>query len=173
MARKIEEFSLYGMNYKTKEFSAKEGLDIMDRLDTLSPVHLLKDTEILFAGDWIRLDNYDAINTLVCDKANILIPAYALKGLILRVQKVNFGFLDNWKTHRIPSRFLSNHEPITSTANQPVLAQIVSNNLASIKELEEYYSTHDAFNMFDLILVNTLNKALATEAAERDAKLNR
>lgn len=165
MARKLTEFSLYGVNYRSQEFSAMDGLDIMDRMDSMNPLEALSLTEVKADDGWAALSSVEIVNERVLDVAKIISPTIALKGLIYKVQDLNFGFLAGWKPIKIPFRFLSDHEPISSPTIKPIVAQLISEKLATVRELEEYYSTRDAFQMFDVILQNALNKALANEAA--------
>jgi hypothetical protein len=44
---------------------------------------------------------------------------------------------------------------------------IISQKLATIRELEEYYSYEDALNMIEVISVNSHNEWLAYEEAKR------
>jgi hypothetical protein len=44
---------------------------------------------------------------------------------------------------------------------------IISQKLATLRELEEYYSYEDALNMLEVISVNNCNEYLAYEDAKR------
>jgi hypothetical protein len=44
---------------------------------------------------------------------------------------------------------------------------IISRNMATLKELETYYSYEDALNMLEVITVNNANEWLAYEEAKK------
>lgn len=169
MAMKELEFEIFGLKYKTKQFSAIEGLKILDELLTVHPTIILRQTQIFHDENWINLD-YHSINNLVKDFANAVSPRMALKVLTSHVSDINFGFLDNWKVIQVPSRFLSNAKTVKVEGIEPIVSTLVQEGVASIRELEEYYSIEDAYRMFDIIMSKAVNNLLGQEEAEREAK---
>lgn len=172
MAMKEFEFEMFGLKYKTKQFAAIEGLSVLDRLSNIHPVILLRHTKIFLEGEWVDL-NYSTINSNVKDFSNAMSPQLALKALCAHVNDLNFGFLDTWKMIQVPARFLSGAKTVSAEGIEPVVATLVQEGVASIRELEEYYSLEDAYRMFDIIMSKTVNNLLGQEEAEREAKRNR
>ena len=172
MAMKELEFEIFGLKYKTKQFSAIEGLSILDSLATIHPVILLRQSQIYLDGEWLDL-NYQNINDLVKDFSNAISPRLALKVVCAHVNDFNFGFLDSWKMIQVPARFLSNASTVKAEGIEPIISTLVQEGVASIRELEEYYSLEDAYRMFDIIMSKSVNNLLGQEAAEREAKRSR
>ena len=52
----------------------------------------------------------------------------------------------------------------------PILSRLEGENLASKRELQEYYSLKDAFDMFDGSCLRAVNTANAQKKAEQEAK---
>lgn len=172
MAMKETEFEIFGLKYKTKQFSAIEGLSILDSLATIHPVIMLRHTKLIIDGKWEDL-NYSNINDNVKDFSNAMSPRMALKVLCAHVSDINFGFLDSWKAIQVPARFLSGAKTVSAEGIEPVISTLVQEGVASIRELEEYYSLEDAYRMFDIIMSKAVNSLLGQEEAEREAKRNR
>ena len=165
------ELEVFGLKYKTKQFSAIEGLKILENLTSVHPVVMLRQTSIFNDGEWVPLD-YQNTNSLVKDFANAVSPQVALKILLSQVSDANFGFLDNWKVIQVPARFLSNAKTVSAEGIEPVISTLVQEDVASIRELEEYYSVEDAYRMFDIIMSKAVNNLLGQEEAEREARRN-
>lgn len=45
----------------------------------------------------------------------------------------------------------------------PIFAMIISNKLATLKELKEYYTYSEALDMLDIILTNSYNERIIQE----------
>lgn len=134
------------------------------------PCGLLSQTQVEAKDEsgkvfWIGLLDSEAINEFVTDKAKVLPPRLVLSGVMSLVYGWNFDFLVNWKSAKIPSRFTDGAPSISSKNMEPMASQLIQDGVASLKELEEYYSLEDAFKMFDTILIKGINQALSQEAA--------
>jgi hypothetical protein len=171
MSRQTVEFIAFGVSYRTKEFGAAESFAFLDRLDTLQPVDMLRYTEVLTeGGQWARLSDPQNINAYVRDICRALKAHEVLQALITLVRELNFGFLNTWKPVPIPSRFVSNAEHRKLDHIAPIMSRLISEHLASLNELQEFYSLNDAFDMYDVFANENLNKALSTEAASKEAR---
>lgn len=168
-----KEFEMFGREYRTKSFAAIPALAILRELDSVHPLVLLATTEVRDGDVWRPLSSPEAVNSHVTDRAGILSPRAVLDSLCFIVSEHNFGFLKLWKGIRVPGRFLSEVGAEKTEHADPLIAQLISEDLASMRELEEYYSLKDAFVMSDILVATAVNNALQREAAERDAKRKR
>lgn len=121
-------------------------------------------------GSWHLLDSKEAINYLVIDAAGVLAPRIVLNGILSLVNDYNFKFMDGWKSVKVPPRFTEQSASVTSKNVDPMASQLIQDDVASLRELEEYYSLEDAFKMFDTIMVKGVNSALSHEAATKKNK---
>ncbi|WP_250512366.1 hypothetical protein [Caballeronia sp. INDeC2] len=172
MARETFEHTSFGVTYRTQQFSAAYGFKVMGTgLAAIHPTEMLSLTDVRAEnGEWVRLDNEAAIDAYVRCLAGSISPRLVLAGVMKVVNKYNWGFLDKWEVVKIPSRFRSDAAAVSRDNVDPFVSRIVAEHYATRKELEEYYSLKDAFDMYDEICVNTVNKLLQQEQAERDAK---
>lgn len=174
MSAKTKEFSLFGVEYKTTQFTAVAALEVMERGEACHPVDNLRLTSAFdpVAKLWVPLTSHDAINTLVFDYFHALPPRMALKGLLKVVNEYSFGFATNWTGVKIPSRFTSGGDVRASNHVDPLISQLLQDEGAKVtlRELEEYYTLEDAFKMFDVMVAKGVNTALAHEAAAKDRK---
>jgi hypothetical protein len=160
---KTKMFDAFGVQYRVTQFSAVTCMTMLGK--DISPLEELSGTEVKGPMEWVRLDNREAINEYVVDKANILPPVLVLRGLVRLVHDFSFAFTKDWKGVKIPVRLQGDGEIKNSTHVQPMMAQIMTEKMATLRELEEYYSLEDAFKMFDVIVAKSINTALAHEAA--------
>jgi hypothetical protein len=168
--RQILVFDAFGKKYRTKQFSATKAMEYLNRATDMSPLEILCDTELLDGDNWLKLNDRDVINKKVGDITGMMMPKLALNGVCALVSDHSFGFLKNWKSAKVPARFVSGVDAVRSEALDPMLSHLIQEGAATLKELEEYYSLEDAFKMFDVLVVQGINKALAYEAAEKEAK---
>jgi hypothetical protein len=163
--KKTRVFSAFGKKYQTIQFSAIEGLEIMARPDDLHPCELLAKTQVQISPSvWGDLSEQIILNDHVLDAAGILAPRLVLTGLISLVHDFNFKFLENWKSVKVPLRFTDGAKSVSSSNIEPMASQLIQSEVATLRELEEYYSLEDAFKMFDTIMVKGINQALSQEA---------
>lgn len=163
-------FDAFGKQYRMTQFPAVLAMDFINRSSDMSPVEILQFTELKLGNDWISLADRKVVNENVTDITGHMNPKYALSGLCNIVAGYSFGFLKTWKATKIPKRLSNESESVHSEYMDPIISNIIQEGIATLRELEEYYSLEDAFKMFDVLVVKGLNKALAYEAAERDAK---
>jgi hypothetical protein len=169
---KSKSFSCFGVKYRTRQFNAVLGLEIMGAARELHPTDLLSTTDVeISRGEWAGLADGNNINEYVRDAIGFLPSVLALRGLVEVVRDYNFAFVSNWKGVKIPRRLVDGAPSVKSEHVSPMVAQIVQDGAATLRELEEYYSLHDAFKMFDIIVVKGLNNALSNESA--NAKMKR
>jgi hypothetical protein len=173
--RKVTNVTAFGSEYRIRQYSAVDGFEFMTKMESESPEILLKDTSIkVGAKKWVLLDNKESINEYVKDVLNIVDGHEAISKIISFVIEFNFDFLDHWKATEIPSRLcapIDDKDQIEFSDN-PVMAQLIANKIATMKELEEYYSLEDAFRMYDIYVEDSLNKALASEASYKESAEN-
>lgn len=169
--RKSKIIELFGITYEINQFSAIEAFDMIDAMNILTPLELLKDCYVLkYDGSKIQLNNKEVISKEVKGVPSHLPPSLILRTLMESVKKHNFGFLSDWKGVKIPNRFVADASSVESTYLEPLVASLINNGLATLQQLEEYYSLYDAFAMFDGLLTKSLNEAYSHEAAAAEAR---
>ena len=169
--RKTVTFDAFGRWYRVTQFAAIPALAIMEKRDELAPVDVLAGTEACDYNDvWHPLSDPENINAYVTDAACVLPPRAILAAVVAKANEINFGFLKTWKATKVPSRFRSDAASVNSDHIDPIVQTLTQEDRATYRELEEYYSLEDAFKMFETVVVESVNSALAHEQAERDAK---
>ena len=164
--RKSREFVMFGVFYRVKQFSAVEGMVFLESdADEPYPCDMLAYTEAKVIDGWASLAVATNVDELVRDMAGIQPPRVVLQGLTRLVHEFNFGFLHGWKGVKVPGRYTTGLASINSQHSDPMLAHLVQENIATLRELEEYYSLEDAFSMFDMSVAKGVNAARANEAA--------
>lgn len=159
----IKDFDLYGVKYRTEELSAMVAIDFMDETPSIA---LLRMTSVFHKDKWIPLDNEEVINKRVKDKTDNLSPLAVLASLLLLVYEFNYQFLTEWKPVRMPRGMMSDLLTIQVNHTNNMFARIISDQYATLRELETFYSLKDAFRLFDIIVANNVNEFLALEAAK-------
>ncbi len=175
--RKEFTFIVFGNNYRSKQFAAVNGVTLLcdkESADVGHPIAVLNETEVLTTDGWMPLRMPGAIDRYVTDAMGMVSPIVVLDVLCGRVYVDNFGFLNGWKPVNIPRRLVAAVDAdMEETRMDPVISLVVMAGKATLRELEEYYSTEDVFKMYDMIAVDNLNKALGSEAAMAEAKSKR
>jgi hypothetical protein len=170
MATKSKQFDLFGVTYRTKQFAAIPALELMADPAT-HPTVVLRQTEVFVRPDsWLTLDKRDVINRCVVDEMHQLPPRMVLEALLKVVGEYSFGFANGWRGVKIPERFISGGKPKESRYVDPLVSQLLQDDVASLRELEEYYSLEDAFKMFDVMVAKGVNAAVANEEAMKASK---
>ncbi len=164
-------FDAFGVTYRTQQFSAIEGLAMlaMDK-EFANPEVMLSRTFAIVGAREIQLNNRFAINENVKDAAGVIPPLLVLRGLNSIVHDFTFSFLVQWKGMKVPSRVTDPAQSVSSKNMSPMAAQLIQDDAATLRELEEYYSLEDAFKMFDVLTAKGINQALSHEAATSKAK---
>jgi hypothetical protein len=170
-----KEFESFGVKYRTKQFSAARGVELLFRSNEVYPTEYLEKTEVLFEfsrkkKEWISLSDSANIDKGVRDKEGLLRPRIVLEGLLMVVYDFSFGFLKTWKGVKVPRRFISDAKSVSTEYTDPLISQLIQEDYASLRELEEYYSLEDAFRMFDIMTAKGVNAAYQHEQAERESK---
>jgi hypothetical protein len=163
------EFTLFGRRYSSRQFPAVAALELFGR-DNPLPIDILALTKVKADSGWVQLNSRESINDNVTDAIDKLPPRLVLIALINAVNNINFGFVGAWRGVKVPSRFTDSTQTAESKNADPLIASLISDDVASLRELEEYYSLEDAFKMFDIIVAKGVNKALANEAAVGKSK---
>ncbi|AWN08528.1 hypothetical protein HOV04_gp26 [Xanthomonas phage XcP1] len=170
MSTKSTQFTAYGVRYRTKQFTAIQGLEILSKTEKISPVDVLLNTEVQVDGVWLTLSDPFNINEYVKD-ATLILPAIAvLNGVVDLVRDYNFGFIGDWSGVKVPKRLTEQSSSVSSNHVSPMVSQIIQDGAATMRELEEYYSLQDAFKLFDVMVAKGLSEALANEAASKKVK---
>lgn len=167
MARSTKEFDVFGVNYRTKQFSAVYGLDLMEAPGDMTPYQLFVHMEVEHNGEWIPASSRAAMNSYIKDLAGVISPLTALRAVMAIVTEFNFAFLTGWNGVKVPGRFLDGAKSVVSVNARPLVAQLQSSGVANLKDLEEYYSLEDAFKMFDINMAKGVSDAYAQEAASK------
>jgi hypothetical protein len=170
MSTKTKHFDMFGVEYKTTQFPAIIALAVMENAEKIHPTENLRQTYAKEGDQWIALDSRYAINRLVVDKAFIIPPQLVLRAVLKAVNEFSFGFVNGWRGVKIPTRFTSGSATRESKHVDPLIAQLLQEEVANLRELEEYYSLEDAFKMFDVMVAKGVNAALAQEEATKMAK---
>lgn len=168
--RNIHEKSMFGMEFEIKEYSAVDGLSILFSKKRPHPLEILKGCKIKSNGVLIPLSNVNVVNELLYDRAEILPPAAVLVALVKIIEEINFGFIATWKAVDVPYRFVSESKTVSPASTPSIINQLIQDGVATKKELEEYYSLLDAFQMLDIMTAKGVNAAYAQEAADRERK---
>lgn len=172
MAVKTKTFIIFGKEYKTVQFAAVPALEIMTNSHCMRPEEILRQTWAKDSdGHWTQLDSRELINRHVVDAIGAIPPRLVLQAILQFVNDFSFGFVAGWKGVKIPKRLIQGvSDPKESQHADPLVATLFSENVASLRELEEYYSLEDAFKMFDVLVAKGVNAALANEAAMKSNK---
>ena len=169
--RTVKYFETFGRHYRITQFAATRGFELMEKREELGPLDMLSGTSARRdSGEWVDLNTRETINELVTDIAEILPPREILDVIFGFASYHNFGFLHSWKGAKIPRRFVSEKESVSSTYVEPIVSILIQDKVATLKELEEYYSLEDAFKMFDVIVVKGINQALSNEDTMKSAR---
>lgn len=169
MSCKSKNFQMFGVNYKTTQYSALVGIDMLKR-NNKAPYETLHKTCAIFDGVEYPLSDPLNVDKYVEDVIAGMAPRIVLDALLDIVNDFNFGFLINWKPVHVPQRFCANIDSIASAAVDPLVSSIVQAGSATLRELEEFYSLEDAFAMMDIMTAKGVNDALAHESAQEEAK---
>lgn len=170
MSRKTKRFDMFGVAYRVKQFSAVGGFAFIDSKGSDHPCDMLAETEVLYLDKWLRLDNPAHINAGVFDCTRVIPPAAVLRGVVSIVRDFNFQFVKGWKGVKVPNRFVNESATTASDHAPQLISSLIQEGVATLKELEEYYSIEDAFVMFDVITSKGVNQAIANEDAMKANK---
>ncbi|QBQ72357.1 hypohtetical protein [Serratia phage vB_SmaM_Hera] len=170
MSRKTKEFEAFGEKYRVKQYSAVDGIDIFDNSAIKTPMEILAHTEILVGKSWRPLNDAYNIDKYIKDKIAGIAPRLVLNGIQSVVCSFNFDFMESWRAVKVPRRFMSSSEIIKSENVNGLIAQLVTAEVATMRELEEYYSLQDAFGLLDILMAKGVNQAQAHEDAVAEAK---
>jgi hypothetical protein len=172
MATKTKSFEMFGVSYRSIQFSAVRALEMI-AAQNVSPLEALERTSVLVGEDWVELDSRERVNQYVRDRAELISPHLVLRGLLKTVGDHSCGIAKGWKGVKIPTRFTADGQGLTTRRSahvDPVVETILQHDAATLRELEEYYSLEDAFKMLDVIVAKGVNDALAQEAAAKNAR---
>jgi len=173
MSRKTVKFELAHKDFKTTQFSAFHSYEMIFG-EELSPEEVLKDTYMLLSdGNWARLDENSTISALIFHPERVESPLSTLTRLMEKVKEVSCVCMYKWESVKVPKRFISSASTVESPRGMPILSTLFTEKLATLHELQEFYSLDDALRMYDDFTVQNINKALQQEKATADAKSKR
>lgn len=169
MATKTKVFEVFGVAYRIRQFAAVRSLAIATAPDA-DPLEMLERTEVQVGEDWIALDSRAMVNRYVCDRVGLVPPKDTLKALLRVVGEHSCGVAKAWKGVKVPNRFTAEGQGLVTRESayvDPVIAGLLGADMATLRELEEYYSLEDAMKMFDVMVAKGVNEALANEHAHK------
>jgi hypothetical protein len=171
MSRKTVKFELGHRNFKSKQLSAFHAYEVLFGNDgDVSPEELLQDTYIEAGSGWIRLDSEDIINEHIFHPANLESPLSMLTRLMDKIRRESCGCMYEWNHVKVPRRFLSDAATVESPRGMPILSTLYTEKLATLQELQDFYSLDDALRMYDDFTVQNINKALSQEKAMSESR---
>jgi hypothetical protein len=172
MASKTKKFDMFGVTYRTRQFPAVRALELVNA-ETIDPLDMLSQTEVLVGDAWIALDDREPINQYVTDRIGIIPPRQVLGALMKIVGEHSCGAMNGWVGVKVPNRFTPSAQGMTTRRSahvDPIIETLIAHEAATLRELEEYYSIEDALKMLDVIVAKGVNEALANEAAQKNAR---
>jgi hypothetical protein len=172
MATKTKTFEMFGVTYRARQFAAVRSLELATNVET-KPLEILEFTDVQVGEDWLPLDSRARVNQYVVDRVGMLAPRLVLNGLLKLVGENSWSIVNGWKGVRVPTRFTADGQGISTRESDhvdPVIAALIGAEMASLRELEEYYSLEDALKMFDVMVAKGVNEALANEHAQKGRK---
>ncbi|MFA8389732.1 hypothetical protein ACEPUD_06340 [Burkholderia ubonensis] len=173
MARQTMEFESFGVRYRVRQMAAYDAFRFFMMEEQPDPVEVLQGAEVKADGCWVALDSAEPINAYVRDTKGILQPRTVLSGLISFVSDFNWGFLKDRKQEKVPKYLQSDSQVRGVEGVSPIMGTIMAAGKASLRELQEFYSLHDAFQIFDVLFFDQLNKAQASYDAAKAMKAKR
>ncbi|WP_261525992.1 hypothetical protein [Burkholderia multivorans] len=175
MARQAKEFESFGVRYRIQQMSAFEAFAFVMMKEEPNPIDILRSSaaEAKVDGRWVALDSAEAVDAYVRDVAGALQPRAVLNGLVRVATEYNWGFLNTRKQEKVPSYLRSDSTVRSVDGVSPIMGAIIATGKASLRELQEFYSLADAFQIFDVIFADQLNKAQASYDAAQAMKTKR
>lgn len=165
--RKTKEYEFFGQKYRVKQFSAVDGVSYLFAKD-YNLEEYLSCSEVMINSEWEKLDSKEKINKYVIDCAGVIAPTIVISALLKFIEELNFAFIPDWKPVKVPTRFLSGAKKIEAHSTHGIISQIIQDGAATKRELEEYYSLHDAFEIMDVMTVKGLNAAISSEMTMKE-----
>ncbi|CAK7193034.1 hypothetical protein COMNV_01245 [Commensalibacter sp. Nvir] len=165
---KAQSVELYGQTYRIQLFAAIEGFE---RFDQHSPLVLLQKTSVVVEDQLKILDSAETIDAYVLDPTHVVAPVAVVKALMNVVHRFNFGFLDTWQPMEKP-HVVENTKGVARQSKNlnPMISALLQNHYATLHELETLYSVKDVFVLYDALLEEQINKALAYHVQSKQRK---
>lgn len=171
MARKLKEFEVFGMKFRTLQVGAVTAFEEVNRTARLDPMTVLPMIEVLDEHEhWVALDSKQRSNQYLRERTGFVPAHVVLESVLAAWSEVNIGFLRDWTPIKVPSYLRSEREPRQARGIDPILASIINAKQASLKDLEEYYTAEDAIRLFDVNMAAKLDEAQAQYEAHKEAK---
>lgn len=138
---------------KIPAIAAKELLDSSALLVNLNALRL-----------WVEIDGLPLTDEVIVAKVT---DWEVLAKLEIECYEYNYGFLRTWKPQQIPAAMAATYFVAESNHVDAIVSALVSNELATYKELRDEYSLEEAFKLLDVLSVKRINEFRAQEAAKR------
>lgn len=172
MSCKTYTFDVFGVTYRSTQFAAVRALELVSA-EEVSPLEVLEKSEVLVGDVWVALNTREAVNLYVRDRVGMQPATLVLRGVLKLIGEHSCGVVKGWKGVSVPSRFTSEGQGLTTRQSShvdPVIAALIADDKASLRELEEYYSLEDALKMLDVMTAKGVNEALANESAAKSRR---
>ncbi|MFP6557507.1 hypothetical protein WJ542_04060 [Paraburkholderia sp. B3] len=171
MSRKLKEFEVFGMKFRTLQAGAVAAFAEVNRTGPLDPMAVLPLIEVLDEHEhWVALDSKQRSNEYIRERTGFVPAHVVLESVLAAWSEVNVGFLRDWKPIKVPSYLRSEREPRQARGIDPILASIINSKQATLRDLEEFYSGEDAINLFDVSMAAKLDEADAQYQAHKESK---
>lgn len=165
-------FELLGKQYEARQLSARDGFAFIEK-DEHSTLEMVAGVSVVSGEGVQALDTNEKIDAEVRDVRGV-VPAYKVLSIIYqKVIEINFGFMGSRRQMKVPRRFKAEITPEEVDSIHPTISLLIASGKATMAELETIYSVEDAIIMSDVLLADGINKALAHEHAQQQAKRQR
>lgn len=112
---------------------------------------------------WVEIDGLPLTDEVITAR---VADWEILSKLEVACYEYNYGFLRNWKPQLIPAEMAATYFVAESNHVDSIVSALVSNELATYKELRDEYSLEEAFKLLDVLAVKRINEFRAREAAK-------
>lgn len=121
----------------------------------------------------LKYSYYDGVCLDSDEKINIHIPDYtAMKYLENEVYYHTFGFLRDWKGMEGVPNISGDFESVRSATVNSIVALVIEERLATLKELRNDYTLLDLMNLWSIVNANRVSNHLAYKAINKESAQN-
>lgn len=112
---------------------------------------------------WIEVNGLPLTDEVIVAKVS---DWEVLARLEIECYEYNYGFLRTWTPQQVPAAMAATYFVAESNHVDAIVSALVSNELATYKELRDEYSLEEAFKLLDVLSVKRINEFRAQEAAK-------